>query len=196
MTNDAGDVETMLVVRSRGGERAAFEELVRHTARALFARLYVDTADAHRAEDLVQETYLRAWKKIASLEDARTFRGWLYAVAQTVLLDSVKAENRRKRRWWKSKAVRQEEAIARLVDQRPTPDESSERLDEQKRMLAILKELPPEYRDVLTLRYLSGADYQTIGKQLAISNGSLRGLLSRGMKMLRERIGDVSDEEE
>ena len=52
----------------------------------------------------------------------------------------------------------------------------------------MLKELPQEYRDVLSLRYLAGADYETIARQLAISNGSLRGLLSRGMKMLREKM--------
>ena len=40
------------------------------------------------------------------------------------------------------------------------------------------------------LRYLSGADYDTIGKQLALTNGSLRGLLSRGLKLLRERLGE------
>ena len=48
--------------------------------------------------------------------------------------------------------------------------------------------MPEEYREVLTLCYLAGADYETIARQLALSNGSLRGLLSRGMAMLRTKL--------
>jgi DNA-directed RNA polymerase specialized sigma24 family protein len=48
--------------------------------------------------------------------------------------------------------------------------------------------MPEEYRIPLMLRYLGGADYDTIARQLALSNGSLRGLLQRGMKMLREQV--------
>jgi len=62
-------------------------------------------------------------------------------------------------------------------------------------VLSILKSLPREYQDVLSLRYLAGADYATIAKQLAISNGSLRGLLSRGMKLLREKLGEGTADE-
>ena len=54
--------------------------------------------------------------------------------------------------------------------------------------LSILRSLPHEYRQVLMLRYLAGADYETIARQLALSNGSLRGLLHRGLAMLRREF--------
>ena len=54
------DTDTALVRRAKDGDRAAFEELVRRTARLVFARLYLDTGDAHRSEDLLQETLLLA----------------------------------------------------------------------------------------------------------------------------------------
>ena len=60
--------------------------------------------------------------------------------------------------------------------------------DERSRVLRLLESMPPEYREPLMLRYVGGADYDQIGRQLAISNGSLRGLLQRGMKLLRERM--------
>src|SRR5689334_12026605 len=56
------DSDEALVIRSRGGDRAAFEELVRRTARLVYARAYLETGDVHRAEDLVQETFLIAWR--------------------------------------------------------------------------------------------------------------------------------------
>ncbi|HVT89100.1 MAG TPA: sigma-70 family RNA polymerase sigma factor [Tepidisphaeraceae bacterium] len=186
--NDTSNGEEMWVIRSRAGDRAAFEQLVRNTARGLFARFYVQTADAHRAEDLVQETLLRAWKRIESLDDPKMFRGWLNSIAQGVLIDSAKRDSRKKRGLSSKRAE-----LQTLTDDSPGPGRSLE-LDEQRNeVLNVLKTLPNEYRDVLTLRYLSGADYATISKQLAISNGSLRGLLHRGMKLMREQLGIATD---
>jgi len=85
------DAEQALVIRSRSGDRAAFEELVRATARGLFSRIYLQTADKHRTEDLVQETFLRAWRKLDSLSDPKIFRGWLAAIAHAVVLDAASA---------------------------------------------------------------------------------------------------------
>ena len=62
--------------------------------------------------------------------------------------------------------------------------------EERRRVLSVLESLPDEYRVPLSLRYLAGADYEAIAKQLALSNGSLRGLLQRGMKMLKEKMQD------
>ena len=69
-----------------------------------------------------------------------------------------------------------------------TPIARAEDAEERERAMEMLRGLPAEYRVPLALRYLAGADYQTITKQLALSNGSLRGLLQRGLAMLRERM--------
>jgi RNA polymerase sigma-70 factor, ECF subfamily len=55
-------------------------------------------------------------------------------------------------------------------------------------VLTALRSLPVEHREPLALRYLAGADYETISAQLGLTNGSLRGLLHRGLKMLKERL--------
>jgi RNA polymerase sigma-70 factor, ECF subfamily len=52
----------------------------------------------------------------------------------------------------------------------------------------VLRSMPEEYRLPLSLRYITGADYDTIGEQLGLTNGALRGLLHRGLKMLRDRL--------
>ena len=59
-----GDQEVALVRRAMNGDRAAFEELVRRTSRLVYARLYLDTGDAHLAEDLLQDTLLRAYRSM------------------------------------------------------------------------------------------------------------------------------------
>ena len=58
----------------------------------------------------------------------------------------------------------------------------------KQKVLAILRTLPEEYRLPLTLRFLVGADYETIQAQMGLTNGSLRGLLHRGVARLREQL--------
>lgn len=184
--DEALAAEAELVARSQRGDSAAFEELVRITGRSLFARLYLETGDAHRAEDLAQEAMLSAWRSIRQLQDPRRFRSWLLSIARSVLLDAARRESRQKRET--SRGQEPGEALLRLADHRPDPADAIEANDERQQALAALRSLPEEYRVPLTLRYLAGADYDAIGRELALTNGSLRGLLNRGMAMLRERL--------
>ena len=82
------------------------------------------------------------------------------------------------------------ESMDALPDRAEPHEESAQREEERQRVLAVLRSLPEEYRLPLTLRYIAGADYETIGQQLGLSNGSLRGLLNRGMARLREALKD------
>jgi RNA polymerase sigma-70 factor (ECF subfamily) len=180
------DGDETLVVRSQAGDRAAFEQLVRRTARGVYARLYVQVGDVHRTEDLVQETYLRAWRSIATLGAPKTFRGWLYAIAARVLLDAGKHESRQKRGRGATRSAG--DALEMVAANVVAIDDSLDHAEQRAAALEALRDLPEEYRQILTMRYLAGADYDTIAQQLAITNGSLRGLLSRGMKMLRAKM--------
>ena len=174
-------------MRSQAGDRPAFEELVRRTARLLFSRLYLDTGDPHRAEDLVQETYLVAWRSIAQVTEPAGFRTWLMSVAHTVRIDAARRERRRKRTGPVA-AGDPADSLASVADPGPLPPESADRDEQRRQVLGLLRSMPDEYRLPLTLRYLAGADYETIGQQLGLSNGSLRGLLGRGLARLREMM--------
>ncbi len=176
------DAEESLVRRAQSGDRGAFEELVRHTSRLIFARLYMETGSRDRAEDLVQETYLVAFRSIGQLADARTFRSWLFTVAQTVAIDAARRELRKKRA---APPRADAEVLDRVAGGSPTPAEEVERKEARGRVLAILRSMPEEYRLPLMLRYLGGADYGTISMQLGLSNGTLRGVLHRGLELLR-----------
>lgn len=178
------DSDQVLVTRSVQGDRAAFEELVRRTARLVFSRLYLETGDCHRAEDLAQETFLIAWRKIRQVTDPSGFRSWLFTIAQSVAIDSARRERRKKRA-----GTRQaDDRLHLMPDRAPPPDESAQQAESRQRVLAVLRSLPEEYRLPITLRYIAGADYETIGQQLGLTNGSLRGLLHRGMARLREAM--------
>jgi RNA polymerase sigma-70 factor (ECF subfamily) len=172
------DSEASLVQRAQRGERAAFDELVRRTSRLVFARLHLDTGDVHLAEDLLQEALLTAFKSLGQLAEPDKFRAWLLRIAANTAANVVR-HNRRQKRTPPSHAG---------PTPGPTPAPAQRLEDEERRqqVLELLGSLPEEYRLPLWLRYFGGADYETIQAQLGLTNGSLRGLLHRGLKMLRE----------
>src|SRR5438128_4150248 len=89
--------EEALVRSAREGDRAAFEELVRRTSRLVFARLYLETGDTHQAEDLLQETLLRAFRSLRELAEPSGFRSWLLRIAQNAAIDAARSRQRAKR---------------------------------------------------------------------------------------------------
>jgi RNA polymerase sigma-70 factor (ECF subfamily) len=178
------ETDTALVRRARDGDREAFEELVRRTSRLVFARLYLDAGDAHRAEDLLQETYLLAFRSLHRLADPAGFRAWLLTIAHSALVDAARRDARRKR----TTPPRSDTPLSAIPGGGPRPDEAAQREEARQRVLAVLRSLPEDYRLPLTLRYIAGADAETIGTQLGLTNGALRGLLHRGLKMLRDRL--------
>jgi RNA polymerase sigma-70 factor (ECF subfamily) len=179
------DTEVILVMKAQQGDRSAFEELVRRTSRLLFARLYLETGDTHRAEDLLQETLLLAYRSLHRLEEPGKLRAWLLTIAHNVLLDAARREARQKR----AAPTATSQDLGAIRGPAPAPDKEAERNELRQRILAVLRSLPEDYRLPLTLRYIAGADYETIETQLGLSNGALRGLLHRGLKLLRARLG-------
>jgi RNA polymerase sigma-70 factor (ECF subfamily) len=171
------------VQRARDGDRAAFEELVRRTSRLVFARLYLETGSVHRAEDLLQETLLLAFRSLHRLTEPAGFRPWLLAIAHNTAIDAARREARQKR-----SPPAAETPLAAVPSPGPGPEESAHLEEARQKVLAALRSLPEEYRMPLALRYLTGCDYDAIGEQLGLTNGSLRGFLHRGLKMLRERL--------
>ncbi len=172
-----------LAVRSRSGDRGAFEILIRRTGRLVFARLYLDTGNPHEAEDLTQETFLVACRNIHRLDDPNAFRSWILSIARTVRLDAIKNRKRKKRG-----SPGQLDAMEAVADASPDPAENVQANEQRQRVIHALRELPEDHQRALSLRYLAGSDYETIGKQLGLTNGSLRGLLHRGLEMLREKM--------
>ncbi len=181
--------EENLVRSAQRGDRAAFEELVRRTSRLLFARLYLETGDTHQAEDLLQETLLTAFRSLDQLTEPAKFRAWLLRIAQNTAIDAARRDLRKKR------APDPDQRAARLPPAAPRPEEQVEREELRQQVLAVLRTLPEEYRLPLTLRYLTGADYETMQMQMGLSNGSLRGLLHRGLKLLRAELHKVLGED-
>src|SRR5712691_6026138 len=126
------DSDETLVKSAQRGDRAAFEELVRRTSRFVFARLYLETGDAHQAEDLLQDTLFTAFRSLDQLTEPGKFRAWLLKIAQNQAIDAGR-RNLCKKRTPDPEARNHQEAA--------NPAEQVEQEELRQKVLAILRSL-------------------------------------------------------
>jgi RNA polymerase sigma-70 factor, ECF subfamily len=170
--------EARLVIAARDGDREAFGRLYRRYGRMVHGVLLARVARG-QVEDLVQDVFLLALKRLDSLRDPTRFGGWLAMIARNRATDF----HRRAR------------DTVELTDDLPgaggDPDSSAEALA----VLKLLRGLPEAYRETLVLRLVEGMTGPEIAARSGMTEGSVRVNLHRGMKMLRTRlevpIGDV-----
>ena len=166
------DLERDQVLRAQGGDRGAFEEIVRATARLVWAYVHGLVKDPGWTEDIVQETYLRAWESIGWLKDPAAFRAWLFTTARRLA-------------WRHAEVAGRSISVAEAPEAAAPPAEPE---DERDRVRAALARLPERYRLPVTLHFVNGMEYGEISETLGLANGSLRGLIARGTKKLRDDL--------
>ena len=163
--------------RVLSGDSAAFQCLVETHERAIFGlcrRLLF--GNNTEAEDLTQDTFLRAFESLERLEDPLRFTPWLYQIARSLCRD------RRRRLDIESRAlVERGEVLRRSL--LPRGDEIAER----ECVPSALEDLPPEERTALDLRYFQGLSYGEIGEKLSMSFSQVDHLIRKARARLSRR---------
>ena len=163
-----------LVRRAQGGDRTAFEEILRDSARLVWASVYGLVRDPAWTEDLVQETFLRAWESLGELKEPGAFRGWLLTIARRLA-------------WRRAELSGRDEPVPETPETE-APMEAADPEEARERVQEALARLPERYRVPVTLHYLNGMEYGAISKLTGLANGSLRGLIARGAAKLRAEL--------
>lgn len=168
-----------LIEAALRGEPESFEMLIRTHSRTLFAVAYAVLQDTAEAEDVVQETFLRAWNKRRWMRDPEKFPAWLTTVARNRACDIL-----RRRR-----GVPLDDELREFPDtQTARPGEATAAGEMQAEVRTALARLPEQHRTALTLRYMEGMDYSTIEQTMGLTNGALRGILGRALATLRRTM--------
>jgi len=164
--------EETLVRAARRGDRSAFDRLVERYSHAVVARQFGWTRDTASAEDLAQETFIRAWQGLGRLEDVRAFGSWLLSIGGFVgqeWLRRKQADQKARMNLSAPATVRHEEG----------PDPAIAR---------ALAELAPEVQQLLALRHDKGMSCEEIARELGRPLGTVTKTLSRAYEQLRSRL--------
>jgi len=155
------------------GDREAFEMIIRTHSRTLFAIAYGILQSREEAEDVVQDSLVKAWKTRWRVRDPEKFPAWLATIARHRAHDLF-----RKRR-----AASVSDEATEATDSE-SPDTTA--IDQQ--LHSALAALPELHRAALTLRYFEEMDYRTIESMLGLTNGALRGILGRALASMRKQL--------
>lgn len=142
------------------------------------------------AEDVLQETWITAHSDPPRRGEGSNVRAWLYRVATHAALDLLARRRRR------SEALVAREPHASGETAAP-PDEILDGLDPsvRRRIREEVRTLPRKQRDAVWLRWLEGEDYAVVAGRLECTEAAARANVYQGMKRLRERLGDLRQEE-
>jgi RNA polymerase sigma-70 factor (ECF subfamily) len=179
---DPGD-DAGWVVAAQKGDQRAFAEIVRRYQRAVYRIAYGMTRNAADADDIAQETFVRAYQAIDRFRVGEPLYPWLSRIAVNLVYSLF----RRRRR-------RPETALDPLLEagqQWAAADdatEDSETRESQRHLEAAFAELSPEHRSVLVLRVVEGLSYDEIAKSLSVPIGTVMSRLSRARQELKKRL--------
>ncbi len=175
-----------VVTAATAGDQSAFSKLADRHRRELHAHCYRMLGSPEDAEDVVQETFLRAWRWRRSLRARSSLRGWLYRIATNACLDALKRRPRRQHHAEGPEVARMLEEI-RATDPEPDAVVVSRETLELAFMIAI-EHLPPKQRAALILRGVFGLSAKDSASLLEASVGSVNGALQRARRTLRDRL--------
>ena len=169
------DSEADLVRRARRGDVEAFERLYRDHVGRIYAVSLRMVADAALAEELTQEAFVRAWRKLGSFRGTSAFGTWLHRLAVNVTLDALRARQRWRERFSEEQPERPPAA---------PPKDPAGSLDLER----SIAELPPRARAVFVLHDVEGYKHREIARLLDLSVGACKAHLHRARRRLREEL--------
>ncbi len=170
-----------LIERALQGDVSAFEELVeRH--RVIVFRVAARIVGVDEAEDVSQDSFLRAFHRLDQYRGTATFRTWLLQITQNTALNTLASRRRR------PADAAENPPEARDPDPLRQPVTELERRERQQRLEHKLATLRPEYRSLLVLRDLEGLSYNEIADVLEMPLGSVKGRLHRARSELIELL--------
>ncbi|MGH8861430.1 MAG: sigma-70 family RNA polymerase sigma factor [Jatrophihabitantaceae bacterium] len=137
--------------------------------------------DRARAQDVVQETMLRAWRTPSVLDQTRgSPRGWLYTVARRIVIDE-----------WRASRSRPELLIADVPERADAGDGFAERTVDRALVVAALRTLSPEHRDVVLECYVRGSSVAEAARALGIPPGTVKSRTHYALRALRLAIEEM-----
>lgn len=172
--------DAALAAAARGGDRQAFARLVERWQRPLFARALRSTRSVPDADDLVQETFLRAWRHLDRFRNDARFGAWVLQILGHLATDRARRRGRE---------VALPDDASEVADRRPGPEAQLLAGELERSVREALVVLPAgRQREVFRMRFVEGRPLQEIAQTLGVHTGTVKVHLFRLARDLRKRL--------
>ena len=171
-----------LIQRTLAGDESAFGFLVDKYKGSVHALAYRKLGDFHTAEEITQDTFLKAYQKLSTLRDPARFPGWLYVIAARCCISWFRQNRLQTESFDRVKGEMNAQSWAKYADVRVREEVHS-----------ALENLPESERTVLTLYYMAGMTCEEIGRFIGTSCGAIRDRLYRARIRLKEELTMIEE---
>jgi RNA polymerase sigma-70 factor (ECF subfamily) len=177
------DQEQAWIKAALKGDTTAFGHLVQAYERPVYNLTYRMLGDPAEAEDAAQETFLRAYTKLATYQPGRKFVNWLLSIASHHCIDRLRKKGRAPQLSLEGPLPPQW-----LTSSAPPPDEVVARKQKRERVRDSLETLPPDYRAAIVLRYWYNYSYREIAGVMDTTESAIKSRLHRARRMLAGQL--------
>ena len=176
--------DAQLIQRILQGDQNAFSPLIKKYQKGVHALVWRKIGDFHTAQEITQDTFLRAYQKLGTLKNHNQFPGWLYVIAANLSRDWL----RRSRLPMESLDTDDTNEVDKVSYSRYVVEKQEADTDETRREIVkeLLKKLPESERTVMTLHYLGEMTIKAISEFLGVSQNTVKSRLSRARNRLRK----------
>jgi len=177
-----------VLARARQGDEDAFRALVEQHSRSVFRLAYRMTGNEQDAEDIVQESFLRAYKQLGRFEARANFGTWIYRITANCCVDLMRSrQSRRDQSHGESLDAAEELPPAGV----PGPERLAASAEIERRVQTALGELSPLERAAFTLRHYEGRSIDEISSVLGLGTSAAKHSVFRAVKKLRTALAPL-----
>jgi len=170
------------------GNQKAYEELLRKYRGIIYHLIYKMVGNREETEDLVQETFVKAFNSLSSFKEEFAFSTWLYKIATNHTIDLLR--KRRLQTYSLDEPVRTKEGEVHreYPDEKFSPEKALLTHESTEIILKAIETLPEKYRTIITLRHSEDRSYEEIGTILQIPIGTVKARLFRARELLKKEL--------
>jgi RNA polymerase sigma-70 factor (ECF subfamily) len=182
-----------LVAAFLAGEKRAFDELVERYQTRLVNFVYRTTGDRERAEDLVQETFIRVYRHLHRFDQSRKFSTWIYTIASNLAKNELRNRSRNPLVLFQAikKNADADERPLEWEDNTYRPDDLFRKRHLKQMVEAAVAELPEHHRVVFVLREMEGKTYEEIAEITECNLGTVKSRLNRARNNFAQLIAPM-----
>jgi RNA polymerase sigma-70 factor (ECF subfamily) len=185
--------EKALVERTLEGDQDAFGALVEKYQGAVYGLAVHLTGRYADAEDIAQEVFLTSYKSLSKLKDRAKYGSWVRGITCRLCKNWLRKEEKRRKDQMQADADEMSTFDSKLLMVPKSFERELEVAETHKAVQEAIASLPEKYQLPVTLRYLQELSYQEIARFMGVSVGTVRGILYRANKLLREELGEFKE---